>query len=46
MSVAKVVALAGVSGYVGKSFVNALLNTNAFQLRILARTESVSPVAC
>ncbi|CAE6425385.1 unnamed protein product [Rhizoctonia solani] len=37
---AKVVALAGASGYVGKAFVDAFLDLSAFQLRILVRTES------
>ncbi|CUA69064.1 hypothetical protein RSOLAG22IIIB_03741 [Rhizoctonia solani] len=37
---AKVVALAGADGYVGKAFVDAFLNLNAFQIRILVRTES------
>lgn len=39
---AKVVALAGANGYVGKAFADAFLNTKGFQLRILARPSSVS----
>ncbi|CAE6505180.1 unnamed protein product [Rhizoctonia solani] len=38
---AKVVALAGANGYVGKAFVDQFLELNVFQLRILARTESI-----
>ncbi|KAG8755542.1 hypothetical protein FRC11_005958, partial [Ceratobasidium sp. 423] len=38
---AKVVALAGASGYVGKAFVDAFLSLNAFQVRLLVRTESI-----
>lgn len=41
MSTAKVVALAGASGYVGKAFAKAFLDVNAFQLRILTRPESI-----
>lgn len=39
---AKVVALAGANGYVGKAFANAFLDLNSFQLRLLVRAESVS----
>lgn len=38
---AQVVALAGANGYVGKAFVDAFLNLNAFKLRLLVRTESI-----
>ena len=38
---AKVVALAGANGYVGKAFANAFLDLNAFQLRILTRASSL-----
>ncbi|CAE6444299.1 unnamed protein product [Rhizoctonia solani] len=38
---AKVVALAGASGYVGKAFVDAFLKLNAFQVRLLVRSESI-----
>ncbi|CAE6473299.1 unnamed protein product [Rhizoctonia solani] len=38
---AKLVALAGANGYVGKVFTNAFLALNAFQLRLLVRTESI-----
>ncbi|CAE6522470.1 unnamed protein product [Rhizoctonia solani] len=38
---AKVVALAGANGYVGKAFVDAFLNLDAFQVRLLARSESI-----
>jgi nucleoside-diphosphate-sugar epimerase len=38
---AKIVALAGSNGYVGKAFADAFLNANGFQLRILARATSV-----
>ncbi|KAB5596260.1 Isoflavone reductase-like protein [Ceratobasidium theobromae] len=38
---AKIVALAGANGYVGKAFANALLDVDASQLRILTRAESV-----
>ncbi|KAB5593373.1 Isoflavone reductase-like protein [Ceratobasidium theobromae] len=38
---AKVVALAGANGFVGKAFANAFLGVNAFQLRILTRASSV-----
>ncbi|KAB5591507.1 hypothetical protein CTheo_5064 [Ceratobasidium theobromae] len=38
---AKVVALAGANGLVGKPFANAFLDANAFQLRILTRPSSI-----
>lgn len=38
---AKVVALAGASGYVGKAIANALLNTKVFDLRLLSRPSSL-----
>ncbi|KEP48729.1 isoflavone reductase-like protein [Rhizoctonia solani 123E] len=38
---AKVVALAGANGYVGKAFANAFLDLNAFQVRLLVRAESI-----
>lgn len=37
----KVVALAGANGYVGKAITNALLDANAYKLRILTRTSSL-----
>jgi uncharacterized protein YbjT (DUF2867 family) len=39
---AQVVALAGANGYVGKAFVDAFVDLNAFQIRLLVRNESVS----
>ena len=39
---AKVVAIAGAGGYVGKSFADALLDSNKFDVRILTRESSVS----
>jgi hypothetical protein len=38
---AKVIALAGANGYVGKAFANAFLDIKAFELRILTRPSSV-----
>ncbi|KAL5636550.1 hypothetical protein ACGC1H_000490 [Rhizoctonia solani] len=38
---AKVIALVGANGYVGKAFVDAFLTLGAFQLRLLVRTESI-----
>ncbi|KAH7343354.1 hypothetical protein B0J17DRAFT_713536 [Rhizoctonia solani] len=38
---AKVVALAGANGYVGKAFVDAFLSLNTFQVRLLVRTQSI-----
>ncbi|CAE6412323.1 unnamed protein product [Rhizoctonia solani] len=38
---AKVVALAGANGYVGKAFVDAFLHLGAFQVRLLVRNESI-----
>jgi uncharacterized protein YbjT (DUF2867 family) len=38
---AKVIALAGASGYVGKAFVNAFLDIKAFELRVLTRPSLV-----
>ncbi|KDN38855.1 hypothetical protein RSAG8_09261, partial [Rhizoctonia solani AG-8 WAC10335] len=38
---AKVVALAGASGFIGKAFANAFLNVGALQLRLLVRAESI-----
>ncbi|CAE7226643.1 unnamed protein product [Rhizoctonia solani] len=42
---AKVVALAGANGYVGKAFANAFLDLNSFQLRLLVRAESIETAA-
>ncbi|KAG8716077.1 hypothetical protein FRC11_009702 [Ceratobasidium sp. 423] len=41
---AQVVALAGANGYVGKAFVDAFLNLDAFKLRLLVRTQSIETV--
>lgn len=38
---AKVVAIVGASGYVGKFFTDELLQVNAFEIRILTRSSSV-----
>ncbi|KAF8596574.1 NAD(P)-binding protein [Ceratobasidium sp. AG-I] len=38
---AKVIAIAGGSGYVGKAFTDALLNVKAFEVRVLARESSI-----
>jgi nucleoside-diphosphate-sugar epimerase len=47
---AKVVAIAGAGGFVGKAFANAFLDTGAFEIRILTRESSVSklllPLPC
>ncbi|KAG9127631.1 hypothetical protein FRC07_011375 [Ceratobasidium sp. 392] len=37
----KVVAVAGASGYVGKAVTNALLELNAFEVRVLTRESSI-----
>ncbi|CAE6511999.1 unnamed protein product [Rhizoctonia solani] len=41
---AKVVALAGAGGYVGKAVVDAFLTLKAFKVRLLVRTESIESV--
>ncbi|GAB1519679.1 hypothetical protein RhiTH_002747 [Rhizoctonia solani] len=39
---AKVVALAGANGYVGKALADAFLDLNPFQVRLLVRNESIN----
>lgn len=39
---AKVIAVAGASGYVGKAVTDALLETKVFEVRVLTRELSVS----
>lgn len=38
----KVIAVAGASGYVGVPFMDAFLQMNAFEIRVLTRASSVS----
>jgi nucleoside-diphosphate-sugar epimerase len=40
---AKVIAVAGANGFVGKAITNALLDIGAFDVRVLTRESSVSP---
>ncbi|KAJ1309095.1 hypothetical protein OPQ81_004773 [Rhizoctonia solani] len=42
---AKIVALAGANGYVGKAFAKAFLDIDTFEVRLLVRTESIGATA-